>query len=231
MTQRICSIDGCEREAVKRGWCNRHYRRWWLHGDANWQPRVASGRPRKPRAKLPLPTLSEIEAAWLAGIFEGEGTIIMTKGTHVRLVIGMTDRDVIERIEALVPMPTGPRTKKQEAHYKEQWIWYTQRGPTVKVVLEAMLPWLGERRRARALAALALLGTRKPPGHYGRSKTHCPQGHPYDEENTYVNAKGLRSCKICTRQRAQRYEQRARAARARRLAVDPRSPDSSKPRR
>lgn len=30
-------------------------------------------------------------------------------------------------------------------------------------------------------------------------KTHCPHGHPYDEANTYVNAKGHRQCRKCRR--------------------------------
>ena len=29
--------------------------------------------------------------------------------------------------------------------------------------------------------------------------THCPQGHPYDEPNTYVQPRGWRSCKACNR--------------------------------
>lgn len=34
------------------------------------------------------------------------------------------------------------------------------------------------------------------------AKTQCPQGHPYDEANTYVNPHtGWRSCRICTRER------------------------------
>lgn len=32
-------------------------------------------------------------------------------------------------------------------------------------------------------------------------KTHCPQGHPYDEENTYVAQRGDRQCRICRRER------------------------------
>jgi hypothetical protein len=28
-------------------------------------------------------------------------------------------------------------------------------------------------------------------------RTHCPQGHPYDEANTYVNARGHRQCRAC----------------------------------
>ncbi len=29
------------------------------------------------------------------------------------------------------------------------------------------------------------------------SKTHCPQGHPYDKNNTYVDPQGFRQCKKC----------------------------------
>jgi len=33
------------------------------------------------------------------------------------------------------------------------------------------------------------------------AKTHCPQGHPYDETNTRSMAKGGRACKACDRER------------------------------
>ena len=43
-------------------------------------------------------------------------------------------------------------------------------------------------------------------GERQRSKTHCPDGHPYDEENTYVNPRtGHRLCKPC---RARRERER-----------------------
>lgn len=35
-----------------------------------------------------------------------------------------------------------------------------------------------------------------------RAKTHCPQGHAYDEANTYVNPRGQRMCRACARNRA-----------------------------
>lgn len=28
-----CSIETCDRPVAKRGWCNRHYQRWWKYGD------------------------------------------------------------------------------------------------------------------------------------------------------------------------------------------------------
>lgn len=30
-----CSIENCQTKSVKRGYCDKHYRRWWVHGDPN----------------------------------------------------------------------------------------------------------------------------------------------------------------------------------------------------
>lgn len=48
--------------------------------------------------------------------------------------------------------------------------------------------------------------------HVNREKTHCPQGHVYDDENTYVEG-GRRHCRICVRDAGRRYyDRRKRAA-------------------
>lgn len=33
MSQSICSVEGCENLTKARGWCGKHYMRWWTHGD------------------------------------------------------------------------------------------------------------------------------------------------------------------------------------------------------
>lgn len=44
-------------------------------------------------------------------------------------------------------------------------------------------------------------------------KTHCPQGHPYDDENTYVYpGRAHRGCRTCRREYMRNYKQRAIAA-------------------
>lgn len=37
--------------------------------------------------------------------------------------------------------------------------------------------------------------------HHWAAKTHCPQGHPYDDENTYKTSAGRRMCRTCLRER------------------------------
>lgn len=41
MTQRTCSINGCDKPHHARGWCKVHYKAWWKHGD----PAGAPARP------------------------------------------------------------------------------------------------------------------------------------------------------------------------------------------
>ena len=38
----------------------------------------------------------------------------------------------------------------------------------------------------------------------GELTTHCPQGHPYDDANTYVTPRGHRKCRACNRARLRR---------------------------
>jgi hypothetical protein len=41
-----------------------------------------------------------------------------------------------------------------------------------------------------------------PKGDYLAAKTHCPAGHPYDEENTARTKAGGRYCRTCVRERS-----------------------------
>lgn len=44
-----------------------------------------------------------------------------------------------------------------------------------------------------------LIGTSRQT--WSAEKTHCPRGHPYDEENTYLTPDGNRKCRKCTYER------------------------------
>lgn len=58
------------------------------------------------------------------------------------------------------------------------------------------------------------------------SKTQCPQGHPYDAANTYIDRTNRRHCRRCGREQMREYSRRRRASalgfRPDQDAVDPR---------
>lgn len=153
--------------------------------------------------------ITPLEVAWLAGLFEGEGCIYIKhgRGASVRLALSSLDRDVIERLDRLVPCP-GIK-ERQQPNGKIEYRWRVQRAVVVREFLTAILPWLGERRAAKAREALAFLASR--PGSataWQHAKTHCKHGHRYTASNTYREPKtGRRQCRTC------RYEhiRRARA--------------------
>lgn len=48
----------------------------------------------------------------------------------------------------------------------------------------------------------------KPGDSRRQPKTHCPQGHEYTEENTYVTKRGSKTCRTCRRDSNKRYEKK-----------------------
>ena len=57
------------------------------------------------------------------------------------------------------------------------------------------------------------------PARLNAQKTHCPRGHPYDEENTYRDKRGFRYCRICERDKTRRLRARKRSPK---VAIRPR---------
>lgn len=103
------------------------------------------------------------ELLWAAGLFEGEGCISYHRnqpGYYVlRLLVSMNDRDVVDRFHRAVGgfgSIRGPlwANKATAPH----WTWSVA-GLAAKVILQWLLPQLGERRRARAEEVLRLIAS------------------------------------------------------------------------
>ena len=100
----------------------------------------------------------ELQVAWAAGFFEGEGCISNVRKSQ-SISLNNTDKDVIERFISIVKYGNliGPYksngTKHKHTH-KPYWMWAVAKKSEVKRILEMFLPYLGKRRRQRAEQAL-----------------------------------------------------------------------------
>lgn len=99
----------------------------------------------------------EQSVAWLAGLYEGEGSSALSQprkhgGVYPKLVIKMTDEDVIRRIEEYFGgNVSGPyhAVTQSGKEAKPQWTWALTRTEEVLELIERIYPMLGERRQGQ----------------------------------------------------------------------------------
>jgi hypothetical protein len=143
--------------------------------------------------------MREVDAAWAAGLFEGEGCITAQRrpggGEFLRplMSLQMTDADIVHRFHKIVGV--GNVRIQEHSHKKQLWHWQTGAIDDVRHVIRLLAPWLGERRLARAQEYLLAYET-APMRRV--SKTHCPHGHEFTPENTRIYD-GSRRCITCHR--------------------------------
>lgn len=96
--------------------------------------------------------MTEAETAWLAGLYEGEGSLHRVGPNGWRLAIVMQDEDIIRRAHALADagkvVPEG-----------RYWRWNVGRRGELAELVPLLLPYLGERRTARAREFLGFVAS------------------------------------------------------------------------
>lgn len=111
------------------------------------------------------PGLKLIDAAWLAGLLEGEASFdVRGPGNRLRIRLAMTDRDVVERAARLLdPHPDSPTPRLSlvmEEGAKALWV-TSVGGDRAAEVAKAILPFMGARRSARIAETLRLAGSKR----------------------------------------------------------------------
>lgn len=101
--------------------------------------------------------LTDAEIAWMAGLFEGEGCIYVLnqKNNYWYLKVTMCDKDVVDRFYELAGcgnVKEDPPPKKE--NWSQSYTWLVGDRQNVRRLLLMFLPFLGERRKARALEAI-----------------------------------------------------------------------------
>ena len=93
---------------------------------------------------------------WAAGLFEGEGCITKSEGYYA-LQLGMTDEDVVRDFAEAVGygnVNSWHSPSHKSKGYKKMYNWKVKKKSEVYRILEAMLPYLGNRRAYKALNCL-----------------------------------------------------------------------------
>lgn len=92
----------------------------------------------------------DVNTAWFAGLFEGEGTIGFGSSGYPRIQIGMhgRDLDILQRCKDITAVGrlSGPYTTKTGSVV----FWTVTKMPDVWEVLVKILPLLGSRRQEKA---------------------------------------------------------------------------------
>ncbi len=100
------------------------------------------------------------DAAWLAGLLEGEGCFQAsdTRSIAIQIHLNMTDEDVIRRAADLMGGNVNPRYGG-EPRYGKKVCWNTTvSGDKAVPVLLAIRPYMGERRSAKITQLLEKRG-------------------------------------------------------------------------
>ena len=91
--------------------------------------------------------------AWAAGIFEGEGSV-MVSNKSLRLKVGSTDEDVVETLrDVMGGRMTGPYDRGKN---KPNWVWAIY-GEEARRAIWQFLPYLGIRRTHQVLECFGKL--------------------------------------------------------------------------
>lgn len=104
---------------------------------------------------------SDAVYAWAAGILEGEGCFSIhrrkdrSNTLNTAIHCEMTDEDIIRRLHAVFKVGTvnarrNMSGRKDTRARKATWIWSAQKKSDVLEVILRVLPYLGERRAAKA---------------------------------------------------------------------------------
>lgn len=182
MTKRVCSVDGCDRPHRGRGFCRNHLRIFNLYGD----PEKVALRKHWPETLTERLLPQTSGCIWHDSAPTDQGYAIVSRDGGQQFA----HRAAWELVNG--PIPDG-MTIDHECHNDSGCTLTDHRCPHRRCV------------NVEHLAVKAQGENVSASPNSNAAKTHCPQGHQYTEENTYVvPSSGARRCRTCNRERARR---------------------------
>jgi hypothetical protein len=147
----------CGAPATVRNWCRPCYLRGRYHRRIQALPPLTYVPAAVVRMRAwEYDVFDMAEVAWAAGLFEGEGSFV-TNGhralLYPRAQLATVDRDVLDHFLAVMRIGKIYTFRRKTVTGKTVHRWSAD-GPQVEGVAVLLWPWLGQRRRGRAIEIL-----------------------------------------------------------------------------
>lgn len=166
----------------------------------------------------------EIELAWAAGFFDGEGSISAGVAArnggavYLNMSVGQsgdsktTPPASLERFRDAVGCGTiRYRRKRQNLGTRPMWYWHADGIEDTKQAVRALLPFILE-KRDQVAEAMAL--RHEWEGLFADRKRFCKRGHEFTENNVYTyenRPTPARLCRACNRENTRKSRVSRRA--------------------
>jgi hypothetical protein len=146
------------------------------------------------------------ELAWAAGFFDGEGSTILTTKTDKRLgqlslsVAQSADPETLYRFRDAVKgvgVVRGPYQPRYPG-CKIVFVYCAYGHERVQAIIAMMWPWLSSAKRAQASERLVIF--RDAHWVLRWKEEVCTRGHRWNDGFWYINSRGTKVCRMCTRE-------------------------------
>lgn len=188
---KTCIIIDCHSKVLARGWCSKHYTRWYETGSTDLGVRAA---PKPPPRVKPAPLADRFWPKVAKG--GGDECWLWTGGKNGAGYGEIWSLEVRKKVFAHRASWEMANGKKIPAGMVIDHLCRTPACVNpghLEVVTVAVNTERGDAPVGGAMRQM--------------SKTHCPQGHPYSEENTYRYGP-RRVCRTCSIERTQARRRR-----------------------
>ncbi len=134
---------------------------------------------------------------WIAGFLEGEGSFCRCGGT-ITVVASQVEKDPIDKLHNLLG-GSVLYIKRDHPKQSNYYRWGTY-GETAELIMKAVFPLMSTKRKNKISETLAWYASR-PGRNFVKSgrKTCRKELHQWNNENTFVDSRGMRTCRLCER--------------------------------
>lgn len=219
MADDVCSVEGCENRATKRGWCGKHYQRWRKYGDPLTLKHLPRGICRVEGCKRVAQAKELCTTHYNRWLAHGDPlAVAYIVGDHVKRFWSKVDRRGASEcwpwLGYVAPTGYGQMGIRHRSVLAHRMAYELLRGPIPAEMdldhtcHDPAVCFEGTscpHRRCVNPAHLqpathrANLLRSNSPAMLNAQKESCDQGHAFDDENTYRRPSGGRECRACRR--------------------------------